>query len=329
MGCYHPIRAFVNIKNHSAECKKIIRFKPQRDLENWREITLPCGQCIGCRLEYSRQWALRIQKEATLYKDNYFLTITYDQEHLPWIDTINEETGELILGNPLIPKHFTKFMKDLREYWDYHYKHQGIRFYGCGEYGEKHERPHYHICLMNFPIPEEELEFEKNNELGDALYKCQLIEDIWGKGLIRIGALTWQSAAYVARYILKKQKGECSEEIYRSKGQIPEFTRMSRKPGIGKGWYEENRDEIYKNDEVFVPRRGGGATKLKPARYFDRIYDLEKPARMMRIKEARRAIAEKQQRLKLAKTSAEIHEILENAERIHKERSKILLRKLE
>lgn len=338
MGCYHPIAMYWKIGRYTADGKKELTMKSPILYKTkwgellpdptWEKIDIPCGKCIGCRLEYSRQWAQRIQKEASLYSQNWFLTLTYDPEHLPWIDSLNTETGEYILGNPLVPKHMTKFMKDLRRYWEHHFKHYGIRFYLAGEYGDKYERPHYHICLMNFPIQEEMLEFYKHNELGDSIFKCEIIEKIWGKGQIAIGSLTWQSAAYVARYIIKKQKGPSSEAWYHSKGQIPEFTRMSRRPGIARDWYETHKEEIYKNDEVFVPKRGG-AIRLKPASYFDRLYDLEQPEQMRKIKEKRKQTAIKQQRLKLAKTTVTPEELMRIGEEKHKARSKMLIRQLE
>lgn len=340
MACYHPITAFWKKGEYTdaERRKKVITFKsPGMHLNKYGEmepepgyeiVKLPCGQCIGCRLQYSREWAIRIQKESTLYEQNWFLTLTYDTEHLPWIDSVNTTTGEVILGNPLYPKHLTKFMKDIRRQWEYHFNHEGIRFFACGEYGELYERPHYHICLMNFPIPEEELVLETHNMEGDAIYSCERIEKIWGKGMVRLGALTWQSAAYVARYMVKKQKGPESEAYYHSKGQIPEFTRMSRRPGIGREWYEQHKEEIYKNDEIFIPGKKG-AKKLKPAKYFDRLYDIEQPTRMESIKAMRKASMTRGQRLKLAKTSATLDEILKNAETLHKERASKLLRTLQ
>lgn len=318
--------------------KKILTFKSPGLHKNkwgelipdpdWEVIEAPCGQCIGCRLDYSRQWAIRITKEAEQWPQSWFVTLTYDQENLPWVDTVNTETGELVLGNPLFPKHLTKFMKDLRDHWRYHYNHQNIRFFACGEYGEKYQRPHYHICLLNMPIPEELLEAAGNNELGDTYYNCPTIEKIWGKGIVKLGALTWQSAAYVARYIVKKQKGQGSDAWYKSRGQIPEFTRMSRKPGIGREWFEQHKEEIYKNDEIFLPKRNG-AIRLKPAAYYDRLYDLEQPEQMQKIKETRKQKAVKARRLKLAKTTDNIEEIVAKAERLHIERSRLLIRNLD
>ncbi|UPW41118.1 replication initiator protein [Sigmofec virus UA08Rod_5492] len=334
MGCYHPTIAWISKEKNPETGKKIVQFSVgqralQPDfLEHFEQINIPCNQCIGCRLQYSREWAIRIQKESTLYNANWFLTLTYDNENVPWIDTVNTETGEIILGNPLVPKHLTKFMKNLRDHWERHYNHKGIRFYACGEYGELNERPHYHICLMNFPIPVEELVLESHNMEGDEIFSCEKIEKIWGKGMIRLGALTWQSAAYVARYMIKKQKGPETKAYYHSKGQIPEFTRMSRMPGIAREWYEEHKEEIYKNDELFIPKRGG-AIKLKPAKYFDRLYDIEQPERMETIKTMRKESALRSQKMKLSRTTQRLDEILLNAEKMHKERSRKLIRPLE
>lgn len=336
MSCYHPKTAWKSLIEKNPETgKAIITFKiPSPQSKEWEgktyeQIEIPCGKCIGCRLEYSRQWALRIQKEASLYEHNWFLTITYNDMHLPIWETINKETGEYILGHPLNPEDLTKLMKRIRWHWKKKYNHEGIRFFACGEYGEITDRAHYHGAIMNFPIPKEELEPYKCNALGDQLYKCKLLDKIWGKGFVTVGSLTWQSAAYVARYILKKQKGDPrqSKAFYTSQGKIPEFTRCSRKPGIAREWYELHKDEIYKNDEIFVPKRGGGTLKLRPAQYFDRLYDLEHPKEMLIIKEARKQYALRTKRLKMAKCKLEWKEILTIAEKNHEERARKLIRK--
>lgn len=329
MGCYHPIKAYQRWKKDPITKKREVKFSvPLQEKILYEEILLPCGQCIGCRLDYSRQWAIRIQKETTLWPQNWFVTLTYDDEHVPWKSTVNKETGEVITGQTLIPEHMKKFIKDLRRHWKYHYNHDNIRFFGCGEYGEKSERPHLHICVFNLPLTKEQLELKFHNIQGDPIFICEEIEKIWGKGIVSLGAVTWESAAYVARYMVKKQKGENAEAYYNSKAQEPEFTRMSRKPGIARDWYEEHKEEIYKNDELFIPKKGG-AIKLKPAKYFDRLYDIEEPVKMEEIKTRRRKIAKKQQKLKLAKSTGTLQDILKAAENRHKERAKKLIRQLQ
>ena len=247
-----------------------------------QKLELPCGQCIGCRLDYSRQWALRCMLEAKQWKDNIFLTLTYDDDHVP---------------ECLQPKDLTKFMKDLRRQMSYHYGEVGIRFFACGEYGELYERPHFHVILYNCPVPDKKL-FKVY--AGTKLYTSDHIAEIWGKGFISIGEVTYESCAYVARYILKKQKGKGSAEYYAALGKTPEFVRMSRRTGIARDWYEEHKDEIYENDEIFLSNGKGLVRVLKPARYFDRLYDNYKPEQLEKVKRARRVCGELSRQSKMA-----------------------------
>lgn len=328
MACLHPIAAWERIGKVSPNGKKIITFGQIREPEKWKPVDIPCGQCIECRLQYSRQWANRIMLEAKEHESNWFLTLTYAPEHLPYQQKINLETGELIEGNPLIPEHFKKFMKDLRRYWQYHYGHDNIRFYGCGEYGSLSERPHYHICIFNLPIKEEDLVFMFNNHQGDAVYTSPVIEKIWGKGIISLGAVTWESAAYVARYMLKKQKGDNAKWYYESKGQTPEFTRMSRKPGIGMNYFLDNMDKIYQNDEIIIPTKKGSKA-IKPPRYYDQLFDICEPEQMQLIKEKRAAAAERAEAVAEAQTTLWPWERREIRERTLKEAVKKLPRPVE
>lgn len=275
---------------------------------------IPCGKCIGCRLEKSRQWANRIILEMKSYpKDtNWFLTLTYDDTKVPSKTVKNEKTGEVKTGLTLNKKDLQDFMKRLRDHYKHHYNHQGIRYYACGEYGETTQRPHYHICLMNTAI-HTELKKLKNTESGDALYTNEEIQKIWGMGNIAIGELNWETAAYTARYIMKKQLGKGSEEFYKIMAKEPEFTVMSRKPGIGKAYYEANKDKIYNYDEITVPKKGG-AKKIKPPKYYDKIYLNENKTKMTKIKEKRKEIqksAERQKDMQTTQSAAERREIQE------------------
>lgn len=124
-------------------------------------LVVPCGKCVECRLDYSRDWANRCYLESKSYKDNYFLTLTYDDVSLPMVSSIDNETGELVRRSTLRPKDMTDFIKRLRRYYDFHFNHQGIRFYYCGEYGDHTFRAHYHMLVFNLPIAD--LKFYKNN----------------------------------------------------------------------------------------------------------------------------------------------------------------------
>jgi len=298
--------------------KKIPKDNPNR-------LQLACGQCIGCRLEYSRQWANRCVLEASDWECNYFLTLTYDNENLPLKSVLDKETGEIIETPTLYPEHLKKFMKDLRRYYDYHYAHDNIRFFACGEYGETGERPHYHVLLFNMPITD--LVPYAKNHLGQTRYQSEDIRKIWGKGYIDIGGVTWESSAYVARYILKKQKGETKEEAYRFKE--PEFTRMSRMPGIARKYYDENKYKMYELDEILINKTGGKVQSVKPARYYDRLFDIEYPEQMELIKNQRKEVAIETEKNTLSNTTLSKEEYNELKERKKIESIKNLKRGIE
>lgn len=215
-------------------------------------IQVPCGCCIGCRLDYSRQWANRCYLESLDSKYNYFITLTYDVEHVP--------IGKCGNGT-LVPDDLKKFLKDLRAYYKYHYNIDNIRYFACGEYGDISLRPHYHLITFNLPIYDLDPNFRyvedgkeivtQHVENGYIYYYSDIIHKIWNKGNILIGEATWQSMAYVARYVTKKIKGKEST-VYDSLGIEPEFVRMSRMPGLGENYFKQHYNEIYENDNIVV-----------------------------------------------------------------------------
>lgn len=286
MPCYHPLKAFYRLSEdgkkdiafcHSkAEAKRSTLFRNgilYKDV-----IDIPCGQCIGCRLEYSRQWAVRCVLESRQWNDNFFLTLTYDDDHLPSEvhSFVNEDTGEVekdFLSHPLVPDDLKKFMKDLRRYFSYHFHHDNIRFFACGEYGDKNGRPHYHVILFNCPIPDLQSSMTMFSHSGFDFFESEILSKIWNKGLVGVGDLTFESCAYTARYIMKKHKGK-DRNFYQENGLVPEFTRMSRKPGIGGTFFDDNMEKIYRYDSVMISNSRGDVITMKPPKYYDRLFDL-------------------------------------------------------
>ena len=254
MACFHPLKAF---RTAGGE----IIFNPHRQ-DTVADLTLPCGQCVGCRLERSRQWAIRCVHEASLHKENCFITLTYAPEHLP-------------KDNSLHYRDFQLFMKRLRK----RFPDFKIRFYMCGEYGENFGRPHFHACLFNWNFPDRKLFFTSKH--GDKVYRSDTLEELWTFGLCSIGEVTFKSAAYVARYIMKKVTGKNAYAHYyeidddgvsRETPRTPEFTKMSLKPGIGAGWFDKFKFDVYPHDYVIV-----NGKKVKPPRYYDKKYALSDP----------------------------------------------------
>ncbi len=339
MSCFHPLKAFYRLDGD----KKILHFvsakndKFQQYDDNGNfypyEIDIPCGQCAGCRLDYSRQWATRCMLESSFHEFNWFVTLTYDDEHLPFNECYNcDDNGEIVdlfMRPTLRKKHVTQFIKNLRRYMEYHYNHTGIRFYACGEYGDKNGRPHYHLILFNCPIPDIKA-FQNKSHSGALLFESDILSQCWdNKGLIAIGELTFQSAAYTARYMMKKQKGR-NADYYDKQGQEPVFSNMSRRPGIAKEYFDKNFDKIYSIDKIVIVDYKGKVLSVKPPRYFDRLYDLDNDPlsrfHLNLIKYNRMKVAKKRRLKVLSKTSLNAEQYLAVEENNQLQKIKCLTR---
>ena len=247
MSCFHPLYGY---KSSSG------KWLSQTNNINAEPMTVPCGQCTGCRSEYSRQWALRNMHEASLNpNNNCFITLTYNEKNLPQ-------------NNSLEKKAFPKFIRSLRQ------KNQGtkIRYYACGEYGDNFGRPHYHAILFNY-FPSDIQPLKKD------LYTSKSISDAWrNKGHASVGMVTFQSAAYVSNYVQKKINGKQKLDHYanydKHTGELiswrePEFSLMSRKPGIGKKWFDKYYKDIYQIGKDGLHMNG---KFMKPPKYYDLQY---------------------------------------------------------
>lgn len=340
MSCTSPLKAYYKKR---LDGKNDILFVDSNELLPYERdgqiyfdrIDIPCGQCIGCRLEYSRQWAIRCMLEADYYDRNYFVTFTYDDAHLPApAMKLDQETGE-VLGwysrSSLEKSAVSKFMKDLRSYLKYHYNYEGVRFYACGEYGDKTKRPHYHLILFNCPDMQiyEFSDFRKRNNLpeGYALYNSKIVDKIWKNGYAVFAEVNFDTCAYVARYVMKKKKGKASS-FYEENGIIPEFTVCSRRPGIAYKHYQDNRDRIYEFDEIPLTKADGRAMRVRPPRYFDRLYDFDDPESLALLKENRKRNGEIARENRLRQTSLSERELLRQEDANTRARLKLLKREL-
>jgi len=225
---------------------------------------------MGCRLNRSENWASRMMHEAQLHEANCFVTLTYNDENLP-------------PNGSLAPDDVTLFFKRLRK----HLGNKKIKYYYCGEYGDKFERPHYHIALFNHDFSSDRVP-HRTTDMGHA-YRSENLEKLWTKGHSEIDTLTYESAKYVASYIQKKINGYRQETHYSritDTGEIisllPEFARMSRRPAIGKEWLEKFIDDVYNYDVCVV-----GEKKLRVPQYYDKLLAKLNPDRYDDIKIAR------------------------------------------
>jgi len=259
MACYHPIRFY---KAGVTEKGKMRLATDSRGTEG-EAIYVPCGSCIGCRLDRARSWAIRCMHESDMHEVNSFVTLTY--ERVP-------------LCGSLCVRHFQLFMKQLRKHLD----GRKVRFFHAGEYGEENGRPHYHVAFFGLDFKDKILLSERD---GIKLYTSPSLEKLWGRGFVVVGQLTYESAAYVARYCLKKINGPCKEVHYG--GRRSEYTTMSRNPGIGATWFKQYHKDVYPSDEVIANGRS-----YKPPRFYDKLLDKMSPellesVKMDRIKHSR------------------------------------------
>jgi len=213
---------------------------------------LPCGTCVGCIMQRARSTAVRCMHEAQMHEFNSFLTLTYDDEHLPHDHSLRKD-------------HFQKFINALRS--EMRRKDWGtVRYLMCGEYGDNNYRPHYHALLFGMDFPDKKA---WRKQRGHTLYRSALLERLWPYGFSEIGSVTFQSAAYVARYVLKKHRGD-QPTVYvdPDTGEIhkllPEYTCRSLKPGLGESWFLTYKSDVYPHDFCVVK-----ATKVRTPRYYD------------------------------------------------------------
>jgi len=286
MPCYHPITAYY-AKSVNKSGKRSLVFSLDKALVPVK-VPVKCGRCIGCRLDKSKEWALRCVHEAQMHSENCFITLTFNEDYVK--GSVDPQDLKLFLDR------FRKRISPRR-----------IRYFACGEYGEKYLRPHYHMCIFGFDFPDKVLISQGHHKL----YSSEMLSDLWSYGFSSIGDLTFDSAAYVARYVLKKLNSSdnvyqdmvdyskaCSEwkddkffsGVLRSPssvikdlsyaGRRPEFVRMSLKPGIGSAWYDQFKSDIYPGGFAVLP----SGKKSSLPRFYDLKYDTENSLDMALMK---------------------------------------------
>lgn len=278
MPCFRPLQGFRAALVNPTGKRSIVfsrREALSSDPEHWQ--SLPCGRCIYCRLEHSRNWAVRCAHEASYFDSNCFITLTYSDDFLPRNGSLDYDAVPI-------------FLRELRRKFG-----EGIRSFGCAEYGEKLSRPHYHLCLFNFDFFDKKLWKENENEPENNLYTSEALQSLWPYGHSTVGGLTFESAAYVARYVTKKITGAMASAHYESVDErtgevferLPERSiGLSRMPGIGRRWIEDNADFVLNNG--FVISRG---KKVAPPKYYLRYLEKFHSEKFELLKEKRQEMA--------------------------------------
>lgn len=352
MSCYHPLKAFVVGKTDTGKRELSIQpyttdfvvkvngfwrprcgSPPLNEITRSEFVTIPCGQCMGCRIDYSRQWANRMMLELGYHKDAWFVTLTYDNAHLPLTVSKPDENGEVVELGTLCKRDFQLFMKRLRKATG-----QDLRYYCSGEYGSTTARPHFHAIIYGLHLPDDDLSDSGKSMDGFRYYRSKIVETAWSArarghendksfpisliGMVCVAPVSWETCAYTARYVAKKVNGKLAE-VYDRNNLVPEFSLMSRRPGIAYQYYLDHKKEIYDGDVIFL-RTPQGGRKIKPPRYYDMKFDIECPDEMDQIHAQRQKVAEDLLAAKLASSDKSYLELLADEEASFKKKFDIL-----
>lgn len=259
MPCYKPLKAFRSVQKHESG-KPQLTFNPIKAINSALPITLPCGQCIGCRNDKVDAWATRCMHESKMHEHNSFITLTYADEFLPEDYSVHV-------------REFQLFMKRLRKDLN-----TPIRFFACGEYGPLNLRPHYHALIFGYAFPDRI--FKCHSDSGEPLFTSEQLSKAWPYGRSDLGSVTYKSAGYVAGYVRDKITGDPALRHYlrthpRSGQTVkvePEFSLQSRRPGIGSTWFDKYHSDAFPSDFLVID----GREKPVPPYYLRKLELLER-----------------------------------------------------
>lgn len=334
MSCFKPKKAWKLKYNglpeytnsQTYERQKKLTFKKPQNIENYQEIEIPCGLCLGCRLDHANSWATRIMCESLSHKKNCFITLTYDNKHL------NIRKNHMTL----IKKDMQDFIKRLRE-------RTGIKlsYFLCGEYGTKTHRPHGHAIIFGYEP--DDLKLHRFSTTDNKMFTSEKLAKIWGQGYVCVQELNYKTACYTARYVQKKSgltptkkiltgETEFKEKIDERTGELytsiinkrltetedkygreKEFIIMSKKPAIGLKYWKENKEKIKRNGGILI--KIDDQIKLKPLpRYYKKLWETENYEELYTYKnECQKSLAKKRQETldKISITSKKCEELTE------------------
>lgn len=305
MSCLSPLTGWRSVCGKNANGKWPVVFDIKQGYRDM-PVTIPCGQCIGCRLDKAKDWAGRCVQESLLWDNSYFLTLTYDDQLTNVADYFDEDFNPKTTrpsDGSLMPYHLQLFWKRLRKWVfnkapdkseieemikrgeqpymkglgrvpEYEFLEgkktlvNGVRYFACGEYGSRTARPHYHAIVFNLDIPD--LIPCGRGADGDQLYVSNILNRIWSHGRVIVGNVDFRSAGYVARYTTKKIYGPSAAEFYGSR--VAPFTRCSNRPGIGANWFIRYADEVARVGFVLI----NGHKNPVPRYYLNKMEKMNK-----------------------------------------------------
>lgn len=318
MSCYRPLLGkFQGYEEGKAQYKIL----PCSGIPAaYPDINVPCGHCVGCRLDKSRQWADRMMLELDHSRTAIFVTLTYDPLNVPVACSLDDGSVLFTLNK----RDVQLFMKRLRKTFD----GREIRFYLAGEYGTETHRPHYHAILFGLSLSDfPDIKPVSKNSFGQYLYSSQKMYEIWKLGNVALADVSWQTCAYVARYCVKKLGDDVSRETYESFGVLSEFSLMSRKPGIAGYYHLEHPDLIERSKQYFSDPNGvSPRTSCQTPKFvFDKLM-LTNPELYDTLKKQRQAYARDKELIALSRTDLDFYEYNGVKECNHERRARGLIR---
>lgn len=332
MPCYHPMLGVPEYRSENGNWVFVPRGRYDPKLaDNWiwldkenkrgdrpKPVMIPCGRCIGCRLDQSRSWADRMMLELnTCDGKGIFLTLTYDDDHVPFTEDDYGSFGALTLDKTDLQKFFKRFRKAMPD--------KEVRYYAVGEYGSGTLRPHYHAIIFGVSFDDfPDWKPYKSNPLGDQLYFSRwLQEKVWKNGICVFSDVSWKTCAYVARYVQKKIFN--GHELLKDKfGLQPEFAVMSRRPGIGARYLELHPD-LFEYQKIYVSSYDRGITIPK---YFLDKLKLTDPELHDNLCSIRKFFAKEAEDLKMLATDLSRDEYLDIEENLKLSKIRSLKRDL-
>lgn len=235
-----------------------------------------------------------------------FITLTYDEEHLPSPATLSHRDFQLFMKKlrqhvenidstskekptkctPLCTGDITKNREI--NFPEKQKAKPTLSYYMSGEYGEKNLRPHFHACVFGFNF--QDRQYHQKTKIGETIYTSKTLTKIWGKGYASIGAVTFASAAYIARYIVAKITGPNAKAHYTTFDEKtgtfferkPEYNKMSLHPALGKRWLEKYQDDVYPHGYIVI-----NGHKVQAPRYYDELYKTAHPKEFKKLQETR------------------------------------------
>lgn len=219
MSCHAPLDGWRS-RERNENGKLPMVFTPSQAEDSLESIPLPCGKCLGCRADQSRDWGIRCYHESMMTDHSCFITLTYADENLPSDGRIN-------------PREIKRFNDNLR----YRIGHSP-RFFACGEYGDVTRRPHYHYLCFGEHFKGADIVLSSR---GD--YTSPLLVDAWEKGQVHVTHVTQEACMYVAGYTQKKV------------GDPDTFSTKSVRPPLGYSFAESYLDDLRRLGKVRIGNR--------------------------------------------------------------------------